>query len=266
MATLDKKFFEGGDSVSEPDVKKCELQGSRDVTDVLANFGWNGGACCGIVLQWSPNNERVVNSNFVTAGAEDKEFKIEASKLWQDADMSVSLVVRLPCLDSFKFTDGGLTSDLLPDTDVIHFFNSIGENGRVTPILAANLTGWGIGRFVIRLVCHVSESSEAGDIVRIKYNVMIMPVGRPELEQLTTQHNSPSWPGLKLGEGEMPLLPKPTTAWQCPVLPLLKTGMPLSLKPSIPSSSRLRETRQQCRRNGRKSNRREASSRLRRLR
>ena len=75
----------------------------------------------------------------------------------------------------------------------------------------------------------------------MKYNVMIMPVSRPELEKLTAHHSNPSWPGIKLGEGEMPLFPKPTTAWQCPVVPLFRPGLPLSIKPHIPDSKLLRK-------------------------
>ncbi|MFM7198375.1 MAG: hypothetical protein ACKO2D_10910, partial [Chloroflexota bacterium] len=38
------------------------------------------------------------------------------------------------------------------------------------------------------------------------------------------QANNPSWPGIKLAEGDMPMVPTPKKAWGCPVLPVVHTG------------------------------------------
>ena len=234
-------MFVGRDKVLETDISNCEVNNVGDaVENVLKDYGWKSGPVCGVILHLSPDNERISNGTFLTRGSEDREFRIEAGKLWQDAYMGVVLTVRMQGLDSFSFSDGGMTSDLLPDSETVHFFHEAKEDGAAAPILSAELTAWGLGRFCIRLVCHTSKNSSEEKGVMVKYFVMIFPGGRAQPEQMSAHVTSASWPGIKLGEGEMPMLPRPTRPWGCPVLPMLKPGISFDVLGRAPSSVAMR--------------------------
>ena len=176
MPDLDKELFRGGSEVKEEDLAKCEVNNlGEDVTNVLTSFDWEGGPAACILLQLTPDNERIAAGTLITRGRDEKEYTLDVSKVWQDANMGVTLTIRLPELDSYTFTDGGMTSDFLPDEECIHFFHATKDSGASTPILSANLAQHGIGRFCTRLVCQPAKASSAERGVVIKYTCMLFP-------------------------------------------------------------------------------------------
>ena len=241
MPYIDAELFRGSGSISAQDAANCEVANIGDaITTVLADNGWNGEPAGCILLQLTADHERVAAGSFLTRGSEEKEFVLDTSKVWQDANMGVTLTVRLPELDSFIFNDGGLASDFLPDEEMVHFFHATQEGGAATPILTADLAGLGIGRFCIRLVCQLSKAStrERGAVVR--YAVMLFPAAKAELLQMSPHARSGSWPGIKLGEGELDMLPVPTKEWGCPILPLMRPATSFATLPRAPSATALR--------------------------
>ena len=242
MAPLDSDLFLGGSSdICETDIQNCEAKdGGTAIGDILSDYGWKQKAVAGILLHLSPDNERVAAVSFFMRGAEEKEYEVNAGKLSVDADMGVNVTILLPTMDSFVFTDGGLTSDFLPGAEVIHYLHEIREGAVPRPILTNDLKEYGVGNFCLRLVCHPAKSSSTKNGVRIKYHVMIYPAGVGELRQMSRQVCDASWPGIKLGEGECAMLPTPTTPWGCPILPLLRPGVPFETVPTAPSRPVLR--------------------------
>ena len=243
MPELDKALFSGGTrQVTPDDLARCEINNvGEDITNVLTSYGWEGEPAACLLLQLTPDNERVAAGSLITRGATEKEFILDASKMWQDANMGVTLTIRMPELDSFNFSDGGLTSDFLPDEECIHFFHASKEGGAAAPILSSNLTKWGIGRFCTRLVCQPSKNSSPDSGVLLRYTYMLFPASRGELLQMSEGVRSGSWPGIKIGEGEIPLLPRPSEHWGCPVLPIVRPAIAFSVLGRAPSSSALRE-------------------------
>ena len=241
MAPLDSAMVAGSNhDICETDIQNCETGNSGEaIGDILKDFGWEGRAAGGILLHLSPDNERVAAGSFMR-GTEEREFEVMASKLWADADMRVNVTIRLPCLDSFTFMDGGLTSDFLPGDEVIHYLHQLREGAVPKPIVSNNLEEWGMGIFCLRLVCHLAKSSSVKNGIRIKYHVMIYPAGVGTLRRLSRQVSNASWPGIKLGDGVCPMLPAPTTQWGCPILPLLRPGMPFKMEPTAPGGAALR--------------------------
>ena len=230
MPDLDKELFRGGSEVKEEDLAKCEVNNlGEDVTNVLTSFDWEGGPAACILLQLTPDNERIAAGTLITRGRDEKEYTLDVSKVWQDANMGITLTIRLPELDSYTFTDGGMTSDFLPDEECIHFFHATKDSGASTPILSANLAQHGIGRFCTRLVCQPAKASSVERGIVIKYTCMLFPASRGELLQMTEQVSSGSWPGIRLGDGEMPLLPRPSVNWGCPVIPLIRPAIAFSV-------------------------------------
>ena len=85
------------------------------VDAVLKQFGGKGKATGCVVLHLSPDNRRVDKAKFVVRGElEEKEIRMECSKLWQDADLDTIVTIRFPKSDIFKFEEGGLWSELVP--------------------------------------------------------------------------------------------------------------------------------------------------------
>ena len=109
MPELDSALFSGKlRPVTEEDLAKCEINNiGEDITNVLTSFGWEGEPTACVLLQLTADNERVAAGTLVTRGQADREFIIDAGKVWQDANMGVTLTIRLPELDSFSFSDGG---------------------------------------------------------------------------------------------------------------------------------------------------------------
>lgn len=240
MPELAKKLFEAEADLAIADAVNLAVGSDEAVADKLSFAGWNGGAVCFVILSLSPANDRVDNGVFSAKGLEERDLSIAASKIWQDADLAVNLVVRMPAMENFVFNDGGLTSNFLGGDQMIHFFNRTLENGQQAPILTADTEQFGIGKFCIRLVCHPSSSSGVRNGVRIKYHVMLFP-GTPAAVTGASQHTaSGSWPGIRLGEGEMPMMPRAIKPWGCPILPFIKLGRPIESARDVPKAANLR--------------------------
>ena len=136
---------------------------------------------------------------------------------------------------SLRFEEGGLWSDLVPSTRIVHSF----LNGDNAVVLADERAHHGITDFCARMVCEISSTSNGRRGVVISYIIMLFPAGAAELED-TPESKQPGWPGIGVIERTFPLGPKPTVAWRCPILPFIRTATPFSEVPTAPSSNRLR--------------------------
>jgi hypothetical protein len=70
-----------------------------------------------VVLQLAPDNRRAIAGEFMVRG-ESKEMRLDAAKLWPDANKQVSLVVTMLQADLFKFSEGGMWSDLVDEDEL----------------------------------------------------------------------------------------------------------------------------------------------------
>lgn len=240
MPDLPSKLFCEDRELTVAEAKKHVISCDEDIANILSEGGLNGGAACFVVLCLSPDNNRVDSGSFGAQGLEEREFRITASKVWQDAEPSISLTVRMPTMESFKFAEGGLTSDLVDDQELVHFFHRESEGQAPKPILDADLRNTGIGPFSVKLVCLPAASSGIKNGIRIKYQLMLFPSRRADLLKMSQHSNSPSWAGIKLCEGEMPMLPRATKAWGCPIFPLFRGGKPVVSIEDVPKGGLVR--------------------------
>ena len=243
MAPLDNNLFTGGNQIDGSDLAKTEVQNMGIGVDaVLKQFGGKGKATGCVVLHLSPDNRRVDRANFVVRGElEEKEIRMECSKLWQDADLNTIVTIRFPRSDIFKFEEMGLWSELVPDEEIVHYYHAMPEGQNPTPILTPDLARWGIGEFCARMVCQVAKASSPTRGVVIKYQIYLFPRSTREILEMGEAPRHGAWPGLKVAEGEFPLGPKPTTAWQCPILPLIIPGTSFANLAVAPTADRLRQ-------------------------
>ena len=242
MAPLDKALFTGKPHIDGVELAKGEVTNHGiSVDNALKNFHWNGKAIGVVVLKLSPDNRRIDSAEFVSRGElEDKEIRMDCSKLWQDADLDTTITIRFPKCDNIKYTEGGLWSDFLPDNEILHYYHVREEDRTPSPILAADLDKWGIGHFCARMVCQISKSSSVNRGVVIKYQLFLYPGTKEEILGMCEAAVQGSWPGLKVAEGEFPLGPLPGTAWQCPLVPLLQPGTSFEQIAVAPTSEKMR--------------------------
>jgi len=238
MAPMDKALFSGEGAIEGADLGKLQVLNSEEAVDAaLKNFGWNGRNPAGCaILNLSADNMSATGGQFAARGRLAKEeVKIDTTKLWREAEPGYLLTLKVPTGGEFTF-GGGLCSDYLEASAVDHCITASGRNGQ--PVLQADYASKGVGAFCLRLVCHIIKATRKSGVT-LAYTVLIFPGTGEEVLDVSDLAASPSWPGLKAADGEMALLPLPSAAWGCPVLPLLRTGSPWEDEPTVPPPGEL---------------------------
>jgi len=240
MAQLGAELFTGGDLPAE-EFNRCEVANRGEAIDDAFRrlAGWGGGPAAGVLLHLSPDNERVVGGEIVTRGADAREITWEAAKVWPEADKRVTITFVLPVLENFLFTGGSMASDIIDGAETVHFLHITREGRPQQPLLNADLVARGIGAFCLRMVCTLSGDHQQG--LGLKYYIMLFPASKEEMQARSDLTTRAEWPGLKLADGVLPLLPMAARRWGCPILPLLLPGQPFAAVARAPSSAALRD-------------------------
>jgi hypothetical protein len=244
MSVLDKEtFFSGADPVGTNDLGKVKVGNfATDIDDLLkTHFGWRGKAIAVIGLSLSPDNLRVNAGTLVMRGnLELKEKKMQANTIWAAARPNIMLHFQFPNADVFRFSEGGLWSELVPASMLTYTFHDSteGQGGRALLSADERLEGTEPG-FCIRIVAQVSSISSASKGVILRAAIMLFPSNAEDTME-ATESRFAGWPGLKIGEVVMPLGPCPTSQWKCPVLPFLRPMTPFETNDYAPSSDKLR--------------------------
>ncbi len=227
MAALEKALFNSPRDLDSEEIRKLSVNNfSTEVGARLTAQGWSrevGWACIGLFL--SPDNQLVDGGTFMVKGPVDgKQISIEADKIWPSADKRAVLMLRITDGAVFSFTEGGLTSDILARDAVTHSLVATADNRQPAPILESNYEEWGFRGFSLRMLCTISKKSSAKAGIIIKYTILLFPMDREPLLEKYELAQSAAWPGLRIAEGHLPLMPRAQQAWGCPVLPLLGIG------------------------------------------
>ena len=212
-----------------------------DVGVALKSLGWDGKSkCSSISLSLSADNKRVEKAVFLVRGDLEGKLAMDANKIWERADSNVSLIMKLNQGEMFIFSEGDLASDILAQESVSHAFYVSKEGRPPAPILEADYHEWGIGSFSLRLTGVISGTSSVKNGIVVKYSILLFPDSRANLLDKYELAQSAAWPGLRIAEGHLPLIPRPTKPWGCPVLPLVLPGIPLELSSEWPPPEALR--------------------------
>ena len=101
-AKMDKALFVGGESFDGKEIEKGALRNlTSDVAKKLKAFGWLGRPAGCICLTLSPDNKDVRAGVLAVRGRmEDKELRVDSSKIWPAASADTFLSIRLPRLTS----------------------------------------------------------------------------------------------------------------------------------------------------------------------
>ena len=243
MPELDKNLFAGDADLDSDEARGAEVRNlGTDINRKLSNSGWNGVeavGCIGLVL--STDNERVERGTLIVKGQlEEEPIRIEANKIWEDANKNVMLSLKLNNEDIFTFNATGLTSDILPQENIHHGVVLMREDRAPRPVLEGEYEGLGIGNFCLRMACTISKSSSVRKGVVLKYTVLIFPVSKDDMLATYELAQSPAWPGMRVMDGELAVWRRPATKWGCPILPFIMPGAPFEQLPRLPASDEIR--------------------------
>ena len=238
---MDKELFIGGDFDGREFERGTLRNFTSDVTARLKEFGWLGRLAGCICLTLGPDNKSVRAGFFTARGpVEEKELRVDSNKIWPAANAETFLSIKFPSADIFKFSDGGLCSDYVTSTEVQHTVYTNNEGRAPTPVLEADYEELGIGSFCVRMTCAISKSSSARTGVVLKWTILLFPEEKEKILELYQGAKSPAWPGLRMTEGELHMLPRPATAWRCPLIPLILPGQVTGQSLDLPAPEDIR--------------------------
>lgn len=235
---ISSSLFSGTEKINPDDLGITEVSNFSTKVDscLREHFKSQGKATGGIGLCLSPDNTKVVAGSFFVRGNLDiKEVKFHCNHIWPDSPKDVHIVINFPSADMFTFDEGGLYSDPLPSSSIVHSFHT--RDGSV--LLADAREILHIGDFSARIICQLSSTSNSKKGIMLKYMIIIFPCSADKLQD-SPESRFPGWPGLKVAEGTFPLGPRPSTPWGCPIVPFIRPGAPYTEIPMAPSSRRLR--------------------------
>jgi len=243
MAAMDKALFTGGDQLAELDLQQAIVHNfATDTAAALKRFGWDGtGACCAIGLNLGVDNDEVEKAVFLVRGPLEKQsIMIEAHKIWPGASKEAALALKFAEAGLFTFPEGGLASDFVAQELVSHSFYMMNGDGPATMILEQDYEEHGIKGFSVRMMAVISKNSSGKNGVIMKVTVLLYPEEKAVMMQKYEAAGKPEWPGLRILESHLPLIPRPQQAWGCPVVPLLLFGTPLDVNPTVPPAAAMR--------------------------
>jgi hypothetical protein len=186
MSTLDPAvFFDGPSEIGNNDLAKMEVANfSTDVDQALSeHFGWRGKATAVVGLTLSADNLRVEKGEFITRGDLDlKEKKLAANTIWPEARANISLHITFPSANVFTFESGGLWSNLVPASQIVHSFHDTTEGRGGRPLLDTDerLEGTEDG-FSVRMVAQLSSLSSATKGIILRAAIMLFPASAETL-------------------------------------------------------------------------------------
>jgi len=233
-----KTLFSGDNHINPDDLGRTEVNNFHTNVDAQLrdNYKWKGKATAAIGLSLSPDNTKVTNGVLITRGNTGlKEQRIQCDRIWSESTGDLSLVIRFPTVDIFTFNTGKLFSDIVPSSSILHTYHAADNS----VILNDAVSDAGITDFAARMVCQLSDTSNGRKGVILQYTIILFPCSAEELADNPDCHFA-SFPGIKVAEGTLPLAPKPSKPWKCPVIPFIRPGVPFQDLPTAPSSNKLR--------------------------
>ena len=240
MPESDKSYFEGPSQISATLAKKLIIADEDTaVVSGLKKFKWTGKTTGVVVLSLAADNSRIDAGTFGVRGPlAAKELRWAACDIWKGAQRDVYLRFKVPEGERFNFSDGGLCSDYLSMEEIECACEVTEDDGSPTQIEAGDWSEWGAGQFCLRLVASLQKATHRSGVV-LKYWVLLYPGSQEEIMEVSELAQNASWPGIRVTEGEMSLLPTGGKAWACPVLPFLLARTPLHQADGFPTSAEM---------------------------
>ena len=199
MPDLNEKHFSGESDITSEKMKELTTKGNiKAVSETLTKLGWEGQQIATVTLRISTDGGRVEDGQFNLRGALGKDLvKVQASKLWSKADENVWLEIITPPGEWFNFEGRRLFSEYL-DQERVNY--RVTKEGRI--LSEAEKKDNGVGNFSLCAITHLSKTSNNASGPHIKYTILVHHLGADNIADLREATQSPSWPGIKMLEGQ----------------------------------------------------------------
>lgn len=207
MPELDKNLFVGKEQISatEWETLTSTDAGQQAIGEFLESFGWDQKAAGSVVLQLEADNRSVAAASLRLAGRwTDGPVKLQAKKLFPTMPENIILSIDLDDLSIFRFSPNEMWSDYVCGDNIKHEY--VLHSGETAAVLEEDeRQDYDIGRFCIRAVTSVAKDS--GVKWGLSTSILIFPASGDEMAEVSTAYIDPGWPGVKLADGQMPILP-----------------------------------------------------------
>ena len=247
MPDIDRLLFKGREQLKTEDWEKMSASdwSSRAVERVLAANGWENKAAAAVATRLKPDNSGPEAAKLVWAGCWDKTVKIQAKKVFEGADDDTMLEIELPDLAIFRCDENMMASRYTPQ-EAVKFRYVQGEK-----ILEdeEDRMQQGIGDFSLRITAGLSKACGAKYGLWLQATIMIFHLAADNMadRDLWPLADSLAWPGVKLTEGQVPVLPaagKKAPLWEgkdwgAPIAPIVIPGVPWEAAPGPPEQKEL---------------------------
>ncbi len=185
-------------------------------------------------MKLSSDNTSVSAAKLALLGGWDKKIQIQARKVFQQAAEDILLEVELPDLSVFRCRDGEMWSRYVPQAGLPCRYTQGGKT-----LDEEELGAQGITEFATRAVAHLSKDCGAKWGIWLQVTFLIFPLCDEGMRSLSEDTADPAWPGIKLTEGQIPVLPTAGVdkaimggkKWGCPITPVLAPGAPWEAAP-----------------------------------
>ena len=236
MPLIDRQLFAGTDKLSGADWESLSAPdiSSATVARVLGQHGWEKKGAAAIGLRLGPDNSTVEAARLVLLGSWDKKIQLQARKLFSEAAEDTLLEVELPDLSVFRCKEGDTWSQFIPQAGVKAKYSRAGKE-----LDEEEQKEQGIQEFAVRAVAHLSKDCGVKWGIWLQVSILIFPLSDEAMKALAEDTANPAWPGLKLTEGQIPILPAAGKDkrlcggkdWGCPIIPVVAPGAPWEAAP-----------------------------------
>ncbi len=231
MPVIDQQLFAGTDKLTEADWPSLSAPdiSNRSLEKILEQHGWEHKGAAAIGLKLSADNTSVMAARLAILGSWDQKIQLQAKKVFAKADEGTILEVELTDLGVFRCKEGEMWSQFVPQAG---FKASYSRDGRA--LEQEELERQGIQELSARAVMHLSKDCGLKWGIWIKVTILVFPLCDETMRAISEDTANPAWPGVKLAEGQVPLLPACGKGkkvfggknWGCPIAPILTPGVP----------------------------------------
>ena len=222
--------FEPRTDLSPDDLEAISVTGFGQASgQTLRRFGWNGGCAGTIGLALGPDNKRILATHFNLLGAvhesETGFTAVKAQRFWPTVPQTWELRLPLHDLSIFRF-DGSLVSSWVASQSIDFEVFNLADDVTVPQDEFEKIGG---GHFSLRACAYMTTS------IWLKVHLLILPLSKDTLfkDYACAAHHL--FPGLKLANFDVAMLPNATKPFGLAFFPLLQKGDSEAAYPQMPS-------------------------------
>jgi len=164
--------------------------------------------------------------------------------VFSNADPEIVLEIKLPDLSVFRCRENTMWSIYVPEEAVEARYLK-----KKQVLRREELEEQGVGNFCLRAVTSLAKSCGKKWGLWLQITLLIYHIPADRMPNVGPAVDDPAWPGIKLTEGQLALLPTagPKSKmwggkdWGAPIVPVLAPGTPMEAAPGPPDQEQLLE-------------------------